>query len=210
MKLIIIIIIISIIYNKNIAFFNFINNDNREIKDYYLSSNTILLKNYLKHDINLNKNENIINKSKFNFIKDVLIKDGEIFIEIEFDIKRSNNERICLFCLKNEKNNYDFAIIKTDGILEIINNGDKIHLKWDDNYEIENIQKILFVFNKEGRHLYINNEKINTFKTNNNNDINFKEWNDNLNLYIGGDENIKPLNDNSYLNIFKIRIFNTK
>lgn len=70
--------------------------------------------------LNLHKNETIINKTKYNFIKYALITDQEIQIEIKLNIKETNNERVCLFCLMNDFNNkpeicedYDFALIKS-------------------------------------------------------------------------------------------------
>lgn len=59
----------------------------------------------------------------------------------------------------------------------------KRYIKWKEEYEQNEIQKILFVFNKEGKFIYINDIKIMDFYNEHNIIVN--NWNDELKLYIG-------------------------
>lgn len=90
MKLIILILIFYYVFNEEIISFQF---DKRILN--------------VNNNIKIDKNDNIIKRT--------IEENKNIFIEIDFDINKSKNERICLFCnrMSNKTNEYEFGIIKS-------------------------------------------------------------------------------------------------
>lgn len=218
-----------------IAKYDFTNVElNGEIRDNGGTTNSKLITNDMfgkktnKHSIRLhfNKKETIKSKDKYNFIKNQLMNRNEIKIEITFDAKYSNGERFCLFCLKNDAKypirdvctGYDLAIIKMDKLLQLTfkepgNPGCYYSTRtvlWKEEYDEEPIQKVLFVYDSFSKRISINGLEVLNFANFNQNGFVVNNWKDDLDLVIGQDRGERLKYKDSFVDIYKVEVFDTK
>jgi len=233
-KIIRILLLFILINTEIIALYDFSNIElNGEIKDIQGISNSFLQTNDLLSNskgeislrLNFDKKEYVINKSKYNFIKNELIERGELFLKIDFDIRYAKEERICLFCLRSEEktpNNecekYDFAIIKNEDKILLIFKDPKTRgcyyservILWKEEYERQQTQSILFIYDKNGKHLFINDEKVLDFYNNDNEGYVVNNWNENLEINMGLEDLKDNKKTNGFLDLFKLQIYDSK
>lgn len=230
LKSICFLLIIFLIKNELIASYDFSNIElDGKIKDSGGSSDSVLFTNELISSIkgensirlHFNKKEFIKNKTLYNFIKNELINKEEIYIQIYADFRYSKNSKVCLFCILSEKTNtkpvddcmkYDFAIIKENDYIKMIfkdprNRGcfyNQRFARWKSDYEKETIQNILFSYDKNGKHLMINGEKVIDFYNQEYDDYVVNNWNDDFNFIINSEGN------DGYVDIYKINVYDSK